>query len=88
LGSVFHEKPTAYQLVKRSPPFVESEGLLEYSQEPATYPYPESLGRTLSEIFPNGWKHDMFFYGEQMLGPRPNHKARGTSLIGCPRPLI
>jgi hypothetical protein len=29
------------QLVKKFPPFMEPEGSLPYSQEPATSPYPE-----------------------------------------------
>jgi len=35
------EKLTGFQLVKKFPHFMESEGSLPHSQEPATCPYPE-----------------------------------------------
>jgi hypothetical protein len=35
------EKLTAFQLVKKFPHFMESEGSLPQSQQPATCPYPE-----------------------------------------------
>ena len=40
-STVLLEKPTGFQLVKKSPHFMEPEGSLPHSQQPVTCPYPE-----------------------------------------------
>ena len=70
----------------------------QHSQMPATSTYPEPDRSNLKSYqninpvprLPVWTFHNqiLFFYGEELLAPRPTHQAGGPPLVGCPRLLI
>jgi hypothetical protein len=67
-----------------SPHFMEPEGSLPYSQQPAICPYPELLRPRPCEMFRNM----TLFLRRGVVSISPNHQAGGQPLIYCPQLLI